>query len=112
MKTAQIEALLLEEIVAACPELEPEVLAVAVCDDAAYFEAICAGIGVELAERFGLPVPAPGDGWRVVEGFKGRGYGLATPDELRIQRRLALEEGVFVDLYQVRLVVGHLQGSK
>ena len=71
--------------------------AVAVCDDKPYFVDIVARIGEELERRYGVRVPPVGQGWDVVEGFKGRGYSLSTPEELRIQARLAREEGVFVD---------------
>lgn len=70
--------------------LPSRVLGVAVCDDRAYFrakvEAIAAEAGRSLSE-----------GWDVLEGAQGRGYGLSTPEELRAQVRMAREEGILLD---------------
>lgn len=81
----------------AAGQLPLELLGVAVCDDRPYFVDVVEGIGAELSARHGLTLPPVGRGWEVVEGFKGEGYGLATPAELRQQARLAREEGVFLD---------------
>lgn len=81
----------------AAGRLPLELLGVAVCDDRAYFVEVVEGIGAELASHHAVSLPPVGQGWEVVEGFKGEGYGLATPEELRGQARLAREEGVFLD---------------
>jgi len=75
----------------------PRLWGVAVCDDRAYFAGRVADIGVGLARDHGIVVPEVGEGWEVLEGHKGRGYALATTDELRRQTAVAREEGVFLD---------------
>ncbi|MFT4975230.1 MAG: D-cysteine desulfhydrase [Myxococcota bacterium] len=70
-------------------------LGVAVCDDRDYFRAKVEAIGREALDRFGLRLPA--GGWDVLDGAQGRGYALATPEELRAQASLAREEGILLD---------------
>lgn len=70
------------------------VLGVAVCDDKTTFSARVLAIAAEAGERWGLGLT---DGWEVVEGFQGRGYGLSRPEELAELRLLAREEGILLD---------------
>lgn len=74
--------------------LEARVLGVAVCDDRATFRARVQAIA---DEGLSLGLRLPDDGWDVIEGHQGRGYGLSTPDELEIQVRFARETGIFLD---------------
>ncbi|MCK6501830.1 D-cysteine desulfhydrase family protein [Myxococcota bacterium] len=74
--------------------LDARVLGVAVCDDRATFRARVQAIAAEGAA---LGLRLPDAGWDVLEGHQGRGYGLATPEELAIQVRFARETGIFLD---------------
>ena len=75
--------------------LDAQVLGVAVCDDRACFRRRVQEIAAEAGPLFDLRLPA--QGWDVVEGFQGRGYGLCTPEELAIQVRFSRETGLFLD---------------
>ena len=77
--------------------LEAKVLGVAVCDDRAYFRRKVEEIAAEAQHRFGLDLPPAGSSWDAVEGFKGRGYGLTRPEELRELATLARQEGLLLD---------------
>ena len=66
---------------------------VAVCDDRATFSAIVHRIAGEA----GRPLPAEGERWRVVEGYQGPGYGVATPEIWSTIARVARLEGMLLD---------------
>jgi D-cysteine desulfhydrase len=66
---------------------------VAVCDDAAYFTPRIEAIMADAAASGLTPVPA----WRVVDGYQGPAYAVATPaiwDTIRLVARL---EGLILD---------------
>ena len=79
------------------------VLGVPVCDDGATFAAKVTEIRADLTSEFGLPSEGSGaegggaEGDRYLDGYGGRGYGLSSPDELRVYAELARTEGVLVD---------------
>lgn len=73
------------------------VAGVAVCDDAAYFEAKVMRIA-EQAVAYGLgPLSPPGERWRVVEGYQGPAYAVATEEIWETIRLLARSEGLLLD---------------
>jgi D-cysteine desulfhydrase len=84
--------------VAAAEREDVEVVGVAVCDDAAYFDARVGEICDEAAEA-GYVTPALRERtkWRIVEGYKGAGYGKTTPEDLQQLAAVARKEGVFLD---------------
>jgi len=70
---------------------------VAVCDDRAYFEDRVRTIGLEAQHLGAGPLPGPGERWRVLEGYQGPGYGIATPEVWECIHKLASLEGIFLD---------------
>lgn len=78
--------------------------AVAVCDDAAYFHGHCN----EMIAALGLADETRSeDILDIVEGYKGRGYGLSTPEELAFLREVAEATGIFLDpVYTGKAVLG------
>ncbi len=77
--------------------LSARVLGVAVCDDAPTFRSRVHEIA-QQGRTHGLTLPPAGPTtWDVVEGFQGPGYGLSTPEALRVQVALARETGLLLD---------------
>lgn len=75
--------------------ISPSVLhAVNVCDDAAYFRKRIGGIFEGLAEM-GHPVREKGI--QICDGHVGKGYSLATDEELAEYARVARTEGLLLD---------------
>jgi D-cysteine desulfhydrase len=70
---------------------------VAVCDDAATFEARVRAIAAEAAPWLSAPAPEPGQGWEVVEGYQGPAYAVATPEIWATIAELARTEGLLLD---------------
>lgn len=70
----------------------------AVCDDAAYFHGeinkLLRNVGLQ---RDSQPVIRSEDLIDIVEGVKGRGYGLSTDDELEFILETAATTGIFLD---------------
>jgi D-cysteine desulfhydrase len=73
----------------------PRIMAVAVCDDRAYFERVAAGIFEEARRR-----------WRSLDGaarldfddrWKGPGYAATTPEQRRFLVQMAREHGLVLD---------------
>jgi len=78
------------------PVLGP-VVGVAVCDDAATFEARAAEIAAD-ASAYGLgALASPGDSWRIDDRFVGAGYGLADAELWALIRLAAQTEGLLLD---------------
>ena len=70
---------------------------VAVCDDAAYFQEIVDRISAEATNRWpDLPRIRSGD-VSIVEGYKGRGYGLSTTEEEASIECVARTSGLILD---------------
>ncbi|MFQ5653404.1 MAG: 1-aminocyclopropane-1-carboxylate deaminase/D-cysteine desulfhydrase [Planctomycetota bacterium] len=67
-----------------------------VCDDESYFREKIGGIRADL-EAYGLPRLSAEEGIEIVDRYKGRGYGLTTPAELRWIRDFCREEGILLD---------------
>ena len=77
--------------------LDTPVYGVAVCDDAAYFTRIVERISAEATDRWPtLPRVRAAD-VRVIEGFKGRGYALSTPEEMSDIEAIARRSGLILD---------------
>ena len=65
----------------------PRVVAVNVCDDASFFrQRLTAIIGDAASEDL-----------RILDGFKGQGYALSTPEELAFVAEMAALEGLLLD---------------
>jgi D-cysteine desulfhydrase len=83
---------------AATGRSDVDVLAVAVCDDRAYFDRkIGAILDDAVREGYASPEVRARARWRVVEGYKGRGYALTTPEEALDHAAVAREEGLLLD---------------
>lgn len=82
------------------------VIGVAVCDDRAYFRGIVDRIAGEMAEAYRMRPLMPGR-YDILEGFKGEGYGLTTPDELRFLVSVAQRDGLVLDpVYTNKALLG------
>lgn len=77
-------------------ELGP-LLGVAVCDDRQTFSPIVHRIAEEAAALGAGPLPQEGERWRIVEGYQGPGYGIATPEIWQTIRWVAQLEGLLLD---------------
>jgi D-cysteine desulfhydrase len=89
-------------------ERDVEVLAVAVCNDAAYFEARINGI-IEDAMAAGYVdrATATRAKFTILEGHQGPGYALTTPEAMAEHARLARCEGLLVDpVYTGKAMLG------
>jgi D-cysteine desulfhydrase len=73
-----------------------EVVAIAVCDDRAYFEARIAGILSE-AESYLAAASQPIARLRILDDFKGPAYGVASPEQLAFIRAVATACGLALD---------------
>lgn len=71
------------------------VWSVPVCDDARYFSVLTRDIMSE-ARSLCPRLPSPGD-IEFVDGFKGPGYGVASPDQLAFIRDVARVSGLVLD---------------
>ncbi|HET6203615.1 MAG TPA: D-cysteine desulfhydrase family protein [Planctomycetota bacterium] len=72
-----------------------EPVGVAVCDDEAFFRNRVDAIFEEARTRFAPR--ASRRSYAIAEGYKGRGYGMTSPEELEDLRRVAREEGLILD---------------
>lgn len=85
---------------ALCPSLQPQVHAVAVCDDPDYFY----GRVTKIAEEMGFRNKNPGQSRAdfvkeslIVHQGKGKGYALSTSQELQFCADFATETGIILD---------------
>jgi D-cysteine desulfhydrase len=72
----------------------PEVLAMAVCDDASYFERVT---GRLISEAQALLGPQPSAALRIVDAYKGPAYAVATREQLRFIGEVARACGLVLD---------------
>jgi len=80
---------------AALHGVAPSVLAIAVCDDRAYFEAIINRLMGEACALLGNPPPA--HNLRIIDDYKGPAYGVGTEDQLRFIGEVARACGLVLD---------------
>ena len=73
----------------------PSVLAMAVCDDVAYFEQVTARLIAEA--RSLLPSASVEHGLRIIDAYKGPAYGVSTPGQLRFIGEVARASGLVLD---------------
>jgi D-cysteine desulfhydrase len=73
----------------------PAVLAMAVCDDAAYFEGVTARLIAEARLLLGASPAHPP--LRIVDAYKGPGYAVSTPAQLRFIGAVAQACGLVID---------------
>ena len=77
--------------------IESEVVAFNVCDDAAYFERKIRQDVAAWKERYEQDVDIDKLAINTVEGYVGPGYGVAGPEVFAIIAELAASEGIFLD---------------
>jgi D-cysteine desulfhydrase len=75
--------------------IAPRTLAMAVCDDSAYFESV---IGRLIASaRTLLTTPARPNALHIIDEFKGPAYAVASPEQARFISRVARACGLILD---------------
>ncbi len=75
-----------------------DVVGIAVCNDAPYFDGIVRKIVADtVAAGFATEDVARRARWRILDGYKGRGYALTTDEELELIAQVARTEGVVLD---------------
>ncbi|MEM7675482.1 MAG: D-cysteine desulfhydrase family protein, partial [Myxococcota bacterium] len=75
-----------------------DVLGVAVCNDAPYFDHRIQTIADEIEARGWIDASTRASArWTIVEGYKGKGYGRTTAREMAEHAALARADGIFVD---------------
>lgn len=78
--------------------LNVRVVGVNVCDDRDYFVKVIGQICEQLISRYGLNLAFSRErDIEIVDGYVGRGYALSRPEELKVIRDVAREEGIFLD---------------
>lgn len=83
---------------AACGRPEVEVIGIAVCNDAAWFDLHIRQTLAACVERgYVEPEVAERARWRVVEGYTGLGYAKVHPREQDVQHGFARETGILLD---------------
>lgn len=87
-----------------------DVVGIAVCNDQPYFDGVIRRLHGECAHAgFVSEGVAARASWRVLDGYKGLGYAKPGPDDLDLIRRVAREEGLFLDpVYTVKAMGGLL----
>lgn len=100
--------------VAASGREDLEVFGVAVCDDRAYFDAKIAAICDEAVGQDLVPPAVRARArWTIVDGYKGRGYGRTTPEEMKRIADWARREGLLLDpVYTGKAMRGLLEEAK
>lgn len=100
--------------IAASGREDLEVIGVAVCDDRTYFDEKVGAICDEAVEAgFVPPAVREGTRWRILEGYKGRGYGKTTPEEMTFLAGWARREGLLFDpVYTGKALRGLLEEAK
>lgn len=81
----------------AISNLDAEIVSISVCDDAEYFTQKIRSILAEMAQKYGAPFDPETLPIQIVDGYKGRGYALNTPEEYAFFRRIAALEGLVLD---------------
>lgn len=83
---------------AALGRSDVDVLGVAVCDDAAYFDGVVERILDDAVEAgFASREIRDAARWQILEGYVGRGYAMTTPEEMELLALVARTEGVVLD---------------
>jgi len=77
--------------------LDLPVYGVAVCDNAAYFTDIIDNISADMTERWPALPRVRAHEVAVIEGYKGRGYALSTPEEMSDIASVARRSGLILD---------------
>ena len=72
------------------------IVGITVCDDRDYFTKVCTGIADQTLAMLGEETAVPYD-FAFIDGYKGRGYALSKPEELRFISDIAAKEGVILD---------------
>ena len=72
------------------------IVGITVCDNREYFAAVCGSI-VNQTLRMLEEEPDGNPDFTFIDGYKGRGYALSSPEELRFIARIAAMEGIVLD---------------
>jgi D-cysteine desulfhydrase len=93
---------------AAAGREDVELLSVAVCNDAAYFDArVHAILDEAVARGWATPEVRGRARWRILDGHKGPGYARTTPEALKAHAQVARAYGLFVDpVYTGKALLG------
>ncbi|MDY0001657.1 MAG: D-cysteine desulfhydrase family protein [Polyangia bacterium] len=75
----------------------PRLVSYSVCDDEATFRARIDGIISDLASGFLPTLDESAASYDLVDAYRGEGYALSTPAELRFIREIARAEGLLLD---------------
>ena len=78
-------------------QIDVPVFGVAVCDDAVTHQASAGQISAEATDRWPSLPRVHADEIQVVEGYKGRGYGLSTAEEAADIASVARASGLILD---------------
>ncbi|MCP4181509.1 MAG: D-cysteine desulfhydrase family protein [bacterium] len=77
--------------------MNKNIYGVSVCDDADYFKAKISSILEESFKYTGEKVLYTPDDIKIIDGYKGKGYAISRPEELKFIKKLAGQEGVILD---------------
>jgi D-cysteine desulfhydrase len=90
--------------------LDCRVTGIAVCDDAAWFEAKVRQDLAEWRDRYAVEIDTGALAVRTLDAYVGPGYGVATPEVLETIRQVARCEGIVLDpVYTGKAFHGMLQ---
>ncbi|MEN1760119.1 D-cysteine desulfhydrase family protein [Anoxynatronum sibiricum] len=73
------------------------VVGVPIAEDSRLFRPIVTQLTTECLDRVAPGTPLPSEKISFLDGYGGRGYALNTPEEMTFIRRIARDEGVFLD---------------
>ncbi len=77
--------------------LRAQIVSVSICDDAEYFTKKIRTILTGMVESYGVRFDPESIEINILDGYKGRGYALNTPEELAFIREMARLEGLILD---------------
>ena len=78
-------------------DLDLRILAVNVCDDAAYFQRRVEEIAADFNANGKCRIPVGRDDYTILEGYKGPGYGIPYEEQIRWMKKAARIEGLLLD---------------
>ena len=89
------------------------VFGVNICDDRSYFEGTINNILQETISRYGLKIRVRPSEIRILDGYVGEGYAMASPQVLELIQRVASETGIIFDpVYTGKAFLGMLEEIK
>ncbi|MBR3393020.1 MAG: D-cysteine desulfhydrase family protein [Firmicutes bacterium] len=73
-----------------------KIVGITVCDNKEYFTKVCGTIVDETLSLLGED-PDPDKDFTFIDGYKGLGYAISKPDELKFIAEIAAKEGIVLD---------------